>query len=154
VSELEVKLSDPRIAPPPLPRGSKQPVAPPTAATISDLRQVGPYVIRELIGEGGMGLVYKADDAFLKRAVALKVMKPEVAADDRALKLFLTEAQATAALKDDRIATIYQVGEYKGCLYLAMELLKGESLEARLKRGPVGLEQALWIVRETALGLK
>src|SRR5262245_47084619 len=107
-SELEVPLDNLRIAPPSLPvkalmaETAKVPAAAPPLAENS---HVGPYLIRELIGEGGMGLVYRAEDRRLKRPVALKVMKPEIAADERAWKLFLTEAQAMAALKDDRIAT-------------------------------------------------
>jgi serine/threonine protein kinase len=150
------------LVPPPLPKSPPtEPVAEARPAaeaksnpTMSDLGQVGTYMLKQLIGEGGMGLVYRAEDPLLKRPVALKIMKPEVAADDRAVKLFLTEAQATASIKDDRIAAIYHVGEHKRKLYIAMELLKGESLDSRMKRGPISLEQALWIVREAALGLK
>jgi serine/threonine protein kinase len=117
------------------------------------LGAVGPYLLRELIGEGGMGLVYRAEDSFLKRSVALKIMRPDVSKDERSWKRFLMEAQATAALKNDRIATIYQIGEDKGRFYLAMELLWGEPLEARLRRGPMPIRQVIWVVREAALGL-
>jgi serine/threonine protein kinase len=134
------------------PRSS--PVAPSQPpASAQELGTVGPYRLRELIGEGGMGLVYRAEDAFLKRSVALKVMRQDVAKDERAWKRFLIEAQATASLKNDRIATIYQVGEDKGRFYLAMELLWGEPLESRLRRGPMPLRQVLWVVREAAMGL-
>lgn len=128
------------------------PIDPPPLPELAP-RNIGPYIIRELIGEGGMGLVYRAEDQFLRRPAALKVMKADVARDERAWKLFLTEAQATASLKDDRIATIYQIGEDKGQFYLAMELLKGESLEARLRRAPMSIAQSLWVVREAAMGL-
>ncbi len=123
------------------------------AAPAQALGTVGPYQLRELIGEGGMGLVYRAEDNFLKRSVALKIMRPDVSKDERSWKRFLMEAQATAALKNDRIATIYQIGEDKGRFYLAMELLWGEPLEARLRRNPMPLRQVLWVVREAAQGL-
>jgi serine/threonine protein kinase len=125
--------------------------APPTVK--EELGTVGPYHLRELIGEGGMGLVYRAEDSFLKRPVALKIMRPDVAKDERAWKRFLIEAQATAALKNDRIATIYQIGEDNGQFYLAMELLSGEPLESRLRRGPMPIRLVLWVAREAALGL-
>jgi serine/threonine protein kinase len=123
------------------------------AAPAAELGMVGPYRLCELIGEGGMGLVYRAEDTFLKRPVALKVMRPDVAKDERSWKRFLIEAQATAALRNDRIATIYQIGEDKGRFFLAMELLSGEPLEARLRRGPMTMRQVLWVAREAAMGL-
>jgi serine/threonine protein kinase len=126
----------------------------PTPRTVPpELSEIGPYRIIELIGEGGMGLVYRAEDKYLQRIVALKMMRPQVAQDERAWKLFLTEARAAAALKDDRIATIYHFQEIDGQFCLAMELLKGEPLEGRLRRGKVPLPLALWIIREAALGL-
>ncbi|HEV3143940.1 MAG TPA: serine/threonine-protein kinase [Gemmataceae bacterium] len=130
-----------------------EPGVPVRADALPENTEIGPYRIKKLIGEGGMGLVYRAEDKYLRRAVALKMVKPDLAKDQRTLNLFLTEAQATAKLKDDRIATIYQVGEHLGQYFLAMELLSGESLEARLRRSPVPLPMALWIVREAALGL-
>src|SRR5262249_26838883 len=102
-----------------------------------EFAEIGPYRLLELIGEGGMGLVYRAEDKYLKRIVALKMMKPNVAKDERSWKSFLTEARAAAALKDDRIETIYHFDEIDGQLCLAMELLKGEAFEGRLLRGEV-----------------
>ncbi|HLW65676.1 MAG TPA: serine/threonine-protein kinase [Gemmataceae bacterium] len=127
--------------------------APAARSVPPELSEIGPYRIIELIGEGGMGLVYRAVDKYLQRIVALKMMRPHVAQDERAWKLFLTEARAAAALKDDRIATIYNFQEIDGQFCLAMELLKGEPLEGRLRRGRVPLPLALWIIREAALGL-
>jgi serine/threonine protein kinase len=119
----------------------------------TELGSIGPYNLKQLIDEGGMGLVYRAEDPLLKRMVALKVLKPDLIRDVRGWKLFLKEAQATAALRDERIATIYQVGEDGNTFYIAMELLQGENLETRLRRGRVSLKKALWIAREAALGL-
>lgn len=118
-----------------------------------ELGRIGKYQLRQLIGEGGMGLVFQAEDLLLKRMVALKVMKPDLAKARAAWRLFLKEAQATAAIKNDRIATIYEMGEHRDKFYMAMELLKGETLETRLKRGRMSLMQALWVAREAALGL-
>jgi serine/threonine protein kinase len=114
---------------------------------------VSKFRVRELIGEGGMGYVFLAEDKYLKRPVALKVMKPRLARKKRSWGWFVDEARATSALQSDRIATIYEIGEHRGGLYLAMELLYGESLEARLKRAPLPLEMAFWIAQETARGL-
>jgi serine/threonine protein kinase len=114
---------------------------------------VANFRVRELIGEGGMGYVFLAEDKYLKRPVALKVMKPRTARKKRCWGWFIDEARATSALQSDRIATIYQIGEHRGGLYLAMELLYGESLEARLKRSALPLEMALWIAQEVARGL-
>src|SRR6266404_1174200 len=113
--------------------------------TRGELGQIGQYRLIALIGEGGMGLVYKAEDIYLKRTVALKVMKPDLAKDEQSWKLFWNEARATAALHNPRIATIYQVGEADKTMFLAMELLKGKSLERRLQSGPLTLLQALWV---------
>jgi serine/threonine protein kinase len=114
---------------------------------------IGKYRLLELIGEGGMGLVYRAEHKYLKRVVALKMMRPSLAQDERSWRLFLTEARAAAALKDDRIATIYDFDEINGQFCLEMELLRGEPLENRLRRGRVPLAFALWVMREVALGL-
>jgi serine/threonine protein kinase len=117
------------------------------------LGRIASYRVSEMIGEGGMGYVFLAEDKYLRRPVALKVMKPDVAKRKRCWGWFLDEARATAALQSDRMATIYQIGEQRGTLFLAMELLHGESVEARLKRGALPLAMSLWILREASLGL-
>ncbi len=117
------------------------------------LGRISSYRVSEMIGEGGMGYVFLAEDKYLRRPVALKIMKPEVAKRKRCWGWFLDEARATAALQSDRMATIYQIGEQRGTLFLAMELLHGESVESRLKRGQIPLPVALWIMREAAIGL-
>src|SRR5205807_1569992 len=103
------------------------------------------------IGEDQMGFTFRAKDAHSKQ-FAVKLLKPGVDRDDVSWKQFWNEACAAAALQDPRLAT-FQVGEIGGQIYLAMELLKGESLENRLKRGALPLRQALWVAREAALGL-
>src|SRR5439155_11838410 len=98
--------------------------------------------------------VFLAEDMHLKRKVALKAMKPGLAASAAARQRFLREAQTTAALEHDHVVNVYQVGEDRGVAYLAMPLLKGESLEDRLRREPrPPLAEVLRIGREMADGL-
>jgi serine/threonine protein kinase len=94
----------------------------------NELGSLGNYRIVRLLGEGGMGFVFLAQDRQLERLVALKVMRPDVAAEPAARARFLREGRTVAALKSDHIITIYQVGEANGAPFLAMELLTGHSL--------------------------
>jgi serine/threonine protein kinase len=119
-----------------------------------EVGRLGPYRLLALLGKGGMGTVYLAEDPHLGRQVALKTLHRALAADPRARERFLREARAAAALEHDHIVTIFQVGEERGVPYLAMPLLKGESLEARLKAHPkLAPAEAVRIARETAEGL-
>src|SRR5204863_10076392 len=90
-----------------------------------EIGRLGPYRVLKLLGEGGMGMVFKAEDVKLRRPVALKVIRPDTARDPSAAQRFLREAQAAAAIKHDHIVTIYQVEEDGGVPYLAMEFLQG-----------------------------
>jgi urea transport system substrate-binding protein len=119
-----------------------------------EIGRLGPYRILRVLGEGGMGIVFQAEDTQLQRPVALKVMKPQMLGDLAARTRFLREARAAAAIKHDHIVTIYQVGHDNDIPYLAMEFLDGESLECRLIREdrlPIG--EVLRIGREIAEGL-
>jgi formylglycine-generating enzyme required for sulfatase activity/serine/threonine protein kinase len=119
-----------------------------------ELGRLGGFRVLRLLGEGGMGLVLEAEDPGLKRRVALKVMRPEVATHPQARERFLREARATAALTHDHVITIHQVGEDNGVPFLAMSLLKGETLEARLQReGRLPIPEVVRIGREIAEGL-
>jgi serine/threonine protein kinase/Leucine-rich repeat (LRR) protein len=101
-----------------------------------------------------MGLVFLAEDVELRRQVALKVMRAELAQDAAARERFLREARAMAAVKHDHVATIYHAGQENGLAFLAMEYLEGESLDRWLARGArPTLSQVLRLGRETALGL-
>jgi tRNA A-37 threonylcarbamoyl transferase component Bud32 len=112
------------------------------------------YRLIEKLGEGGMGTVYLAEDINLKRRVALKVMKPHVAAEQISRDRFLREARAAAALDHDNIVAIHGIGEDNGIPYLAMPLLKGQPLGTLLDRGPrPDLATILKIARDVALGL-
>ncbi len=116
-----------------------------------ELGRLGPYRVIKVLGAGGMGAVFEAEDASLQRPVALKVMLPAFAATRSARERFLREARAAAALKHDHIVTIYQVGEDRGVPFLAMELLAGESLESRLRReGRLPPREAVRVGREIA----
>jgi WD40 repeat protein len=119
-----------------------------------ELGRLGPYRVLQVLGAGGMGVVFRAEDPQLARLVALKAMLPTLAASESARQRFLREARAAAAIKHDHIVTIYQVGEDRGVPFLAMEFLDGEPLDVRLEReGKLPLVEVLRIGREIALGL-
>jgi len=127
-------------------------LAPPQAP--DELGRLGPYRVLQVLGAGGMGVVFRAEDPQLMRLVALKAMLPALAASASARQRFLREARAAAAIKHDHIVTIYQVGEDRGVPFLAMDFLEGEPLDARLQRvGKLPVAEVLRIGREIALGL-
>ena len=95
---------------------------------------IGGYRILSILGEGGMGRVYLAEDPKLGRQIALKVMRADLAVNPQARERFVREARAVAAIEHDHVIGIFQVGEENGIPFLAMPLLKGETLDARLKR--------------------
>jgi eukaryotic-like serine/threonine-protein kinase len=106
-------------------------------------RQLGPYIISEKLGEGGMGEVYRARDTRLDRTVAIKVLPASfVEAPDRRAR-FEREARAISALNHPHICTLHDVGRHEAIEYLVMEHLDGESLADRLRRGPLPLDQVL-----------
>jgi tRNA A-37 threonylcarbamoyl transferase component Bud32 len=120
--------------------------------------RLGPYRVLRELGSDSVGVVFLAEDANLHRRVALKVMRPEVAADPRARERFLREGRAAAALKSEHIVTIYEVGEADSAggrvPFLAMEYLDGESLETRLRRDRIlPPREVARIAREVATGL-
>ncbi|MCI0683816.1 MAG: WD40 repeat domain-containing serine/threonine-protein kinase [Gemmataceae bacterium] len=115
---------------------------------------LGTYRILKVLGQGGMGVVFLAEDSILKRPVALKVMRGALAERATARQRFLREAQAAAAVRHEHVVTIYQAGEQTGVGFLAMELLHGESLEARLQReGRLPIATAVDLGKQIALGL-
>jgi serine/threonine protein kinase len=115
---------------------------------------LGPYRVLEVLGIGGMGVVFQAEDSQLQRPVALKTMRSLLSARPEARQRFLQEARAAAAIEHEHVVSIYQVGEHGGVPYLAMQLLQGETLEDRLKREGRLLEaEVVRIGREVAEGL-
>jgi hypothetical protein len=124
------------------------------AQSPDELGRLGPYRVLKVLGAGGMGVVFRAEDPHLARHVAIKAMLPTLAASDSARQRFLREARAAAAIKHDHIVTIHQVGEDHGVPFLAMEFLEGEPLDARLEReGMLPVAEVLRIGREVALAL-
>ncbi len=119
-----------------------------------ELGRIARYRVLRLLGAGGMGIVYEAEDLDLGRRVALKIMKPRLSADAVGRQRFLREARLAAAIEHDHIVTIHQVGEADGVLYLSMQLLQGISLKAHLKRtGALSVPEILQVGRQIALGL-
>ena len=103
--------------------------------------KLGPYEIVSPIGAGGMGTVYRAHDTRLKRTVAVKLISSNAGSDPQARILFEREGRAIAALNHPHICAIYDVGRYEDHDFLVMEHVEGKTLEERLRRGPVTLEE-------------
>jgi len=107
--------------------------------------RLGPYEVAAQIGVGGMGEVYKARDTRLDRTVAIKVLTETLASDPQFRERFDREARAISQLTHPHICTLHDVGEHTGTAYLVMEYLEGETLEHRLQKGALPLDQALTI---------
>jgi len=117
-------------------------------------QQLGHYQILEKLGEGGMGVVYKAEDTKLERTVALKFLAEHLLNDEDAKQRFLREAKAAAALSHPNICHVYEIDEANGKTFIAMEFLEGEPLEERIAKGPLPIKDALDIARQVAEGLQ
>src|SRR5438034_728107 len=115
--------------------------------------RLGPYEILASIGAGGMGEVYRARDSRLGRDVAIKRIHGELATDRSRLERFEAEARAAAALNHPGICRLYDVGHADGAPYLVLELLEGQTLRERLRRGPMPERQAIAMGIEVARAL-
>jgi eukaryotic-like serine/threonine-protein kinase len=113
--------------------------------TIGPGARLGPYEIQSAIGAGGMGEVYRARDTRLDRTVAVKVLPEHIASDPDFKQRFEREAKTLAALSHPHICPVFDVGSQNGTDFLVMEYLEGETLEQRLKKGALPLDQALQI---------
>ena len=113
-------------------------------------RQISHFYIIRTLGNGGMGVVYEAQDTRLPRSVAIKVLKEELSKNVDAVRRFKREARLAASLNHPNICTILEVGEDEALSFIAMELLDGTSLRSRLARGPLALDEIVLIASQVA----
>ncbi len=116
-------------------------------------KTISHYNILEKLGEGGMGVVYKAEDTKLKRTVALKFLPPDLTRDPEAKERFLHEAQAAAALEHQHICHVYEIDESEDQMFIAMGFVEGQTLKEKIDAGPLKIDEALKIVIQVAKGL-
>jgi len=114
----------------------------------------GKYKTIEVLGRGGMGIVYKAEDTKLKRSVALKFLPPELIQDEEIKERFVLEAQTAAALSHPNICTIHEIDEEGGKSFISMEYVEGQSLRSKIDKGPLEIDEALNISMQVAEGLE
>jgi len=114
---------------------------------------IGPYIVRQELGRGGMGVVYLADDTRLSRRVALKAIAPELGRDSGRRERLRHEARAAAAISHPGIATVYALEEIGDSLYLAYEYVPGEPLRALLASGPLSVAQVVTVGAQLARAL-
>src|SRR4030065_453683 len=111
------------------------------------------YKVEELLGMGGMGVVYRARDTKLQRPVALKLLKPELVADPERKSRFLVEARSAAAVTPPAIASRYDIDEADGTLFIAMEYIEGRTVGRLISEGELDLRGAGEIGHQIAAGL-
>jgi TolB-like protein len=117
-------------------------------------KTVSHYKITEKLGQGGMGVVYRAEDTKLKRTVALKFLPSDMTSDPQTVERLVHEARAAAALDHPNICTIYEIGEDESHTYIAMAHVEGKTLTDTLARGPLDVNRVLGIVAQVAEGLR
>jgi serine/threonine protein kinase len=133
---------------------------PPLAAFHSSVPEVSPgdtvghYRILSLLGSGGMGIVYCAEDSRLNRRVALKFLAPHLVGYGQNRERFVKEAQAAAALRHPNVCPVYEIGETDGRAYIVMALLEGETLAQRIAAGPMPARETVALALEIATGLE
>ena len=102
---------------------------------------IGSFNIVGLLGQGGMGIVYRAEDTRLQRTVAIKVLHDHIAADPALQARLLTEAQAVARIEHDNVVTVHAVEEGNGTPYLVMQHVRGGPLSSRIEDGPLDVQR-------------
>ncbi|MFH1679391.1 MAG: protein kinase [Candidatus Eisenbacteria bacterium] len=117
-------------------------------------RTISHYRVLEKLGEGGMGVVYRAEDTKLGRTVALKFLPPELTKDSEAKQRFVREAQSASSLSHPHITTIYEIDEAEGLTFIAMECIEGGSLKKKIHAGPLPLDEAIGVAIQVAEGLQ
>ncbi|HXI01733.1 MAG TPA: protein kinase [Candidatus Saccharimonadales bacterium] len=122
--------------------------------TLEPGQSLAHYRLVSRIGEGGMGVVWRAEDTRLGRPVAIKVLPEEVSRDPQRLARFQREARVLASLSHQNIAAIHQVEEVDGCHFLVMELAEGEDLSARIRKAPLPPDEAMGVALQILEGLE
>ena len=117
-------------------------------------RTISHYRILSQLGEGGMGVVYKAEDAKLERSVALKFLASHLVQDGELRKRFEREAKAAASLNHPNICTVHEIDEAEGKTFISMALIEGEPLDERIEHGPLKITEAVDIALQIAKGLE
>jgi len=126
----------------------------PIKVTVNGELFAGRYKIIDELGQGGMGVVYKADDTKLKRMVAIKSISPFILTREEVKIRFLREAQAAAALNHPNICTIFEIDEYDERSFISMEYIEGEALKDKIKTKPLSIQDALDLAIQVAEGLR
>ena len=116
-------------------------------------KTISHYKILEKLGEGGMGVVYKAKDTKLDRIIALKFLPEHLLCDEEAKKRFVHEAKAASALNHPNITTVYEIDEVKGECFISMEYIEGKSIKELVEEKEFSIEEVLKIAIQTAEGL-
>src|SRR5580658_5561000 len=126
------------------------------ATSVQSGQTVSHYRVLDIIGGGGMGVVYRAEDLKLGRRVAIKFLSNETVPDSRAHQRFEREAQTASSLNHPNICTVYEFGEHEGLPFLVMELLQGQTLRDRLASAARGipLEELLDVALQVSDGLQ